>query len=88
MVRLTCENDAACHGKLTFTAKATVKVKGKATSRTVPIGTAQLCDSGRRGQDGEDQPETVGRGLLTSDHGASVPVWRSSGWNPLRNSRR
>jgi hypothetical protein len=68
-VKLACVGSAACHGKLTLTVKITVKVKGRITSRTVPIGAGTFTIEGDRITTVRIKVGPVGRGLLAGAHG-------------------
>jgi hypothetical protein len=68
-VKVACRGSAACHGKLTLTAKSSVEVKGKQTVRTIPIGTASFSIPGGGSRTVQIKLGPVGRGLLGTGHG-------------------
>ena len=68
-VKVACRGSAACHGKLTLTAKSSVEVKGKQTVRTIPIGTASFSIPGGGSRTVQIKLGPVGRGLLVTGHG-------------------
>jgi hypothetical protein len=71
LVRLECFGAASCHGKLTLTARSTVKASGKRkkTMRVVTIGAASFSVPGEAAQSVRIKLNATGRALLGIDHG-------------------
>jgi len=68
-VKLECLGIASCHGKLTLTAKNTVRAKGKGTARTVRIGTASFSIGGDEAKTVKINLNAAARSLLRTAHG-------------------
>jgi len=68
LVKLECLGIASCHGKVTLTAKSTVKVSGKKT-RTVVIGTASFSITGDEAKTVKLELDATVRALLKANHG-------------------
>jgi len=71
LVKLECVGEATCRGKLTLTAKSTVKAKGAKgkKARTVTIGTISFSIAGDETKAVKVNLNAAGRGLLKADHG-------------------
>jgi Trypsin len=76
LVKLECVGEATCDGKLTLTARVTVKAKGghkagkhTAITRTVTIGTVSFSTAGDETTTVKVNLDTAGRALLGADHG-------------------
>jgi len=76
LVKLTCLGVSSCRGKLTFTAKSTVKAEGARAkgvkgekARTVTIGTASFSIVGDETKAVNVELDAAGRALLGADHG-------------------
>jgi hypothetical protein len=70
LVKLECLGIASCHGKLTLTAKSTVKTKGKKQpARTTTIGTVSFSIPGDETTMARINLDAAGRALLEADHG-------------------
>jgi hypothetical protein len=68
LVKLNCLGILSCRGKLTVTAKITVKVTGKKT-HTVSIGTVSFLIAGDETKTVKIDLDAVGRAVLKADHG-------------------
>ncbi len=69
LVKLDCLGIASCHGKLTLTAKSSVKGKGAKNARKVTIGTVSFSIAGDEAKTEKIKLNTAGRALLIADHG-------------------
>jgi hypothetical protein len=69
LMKLNCTASGGCDGKLTLTAKSTVKTKGEKKTRTVTIGTESFSTSAAGTTTVEIDLNATGRALLISGHG-------------------
>jgi hypothetical protein len=69
VVQLECLGIAACRGRLTLTAKSTVKANGKKKTRTVAIATTSFLIAGDETKTIKFKLNTTGRALLGIDQG-------------------
>lgn len=69
LVELECLGTANCHGKLTLTAKSTVKAKGKKRTRTTTIGAVNYSIPGDEAKTVKVKLDVAGRSLLGTGHG-------------------
>jgi Trypsin len=71
LMKLECIGTETCNGKLTLTAKRTVKAKGKkkGSERTVTIGTVSFSIPGDETMAVKLELNSTGRALLKADHG-------------------
>ncbi len=71
VVKLDCKGSASCEGKLTLSAQATSKAKGK-KKHTLTIGTAVFSIAAGMTTTVKVKLNAAGRGLLRADHGRLV----------------
>ncbi len=69
LVKLNCTASGGFDGKLTLTAKSTVKTKGGKKTKTVTIGTESFSTSVAGTTTVEIDLDATGRALLISGHG-------------------
>ncbi len=69
LVKLECLGIESCQGKVTLTAKSTVKVSGKKKTRTVVIATASFSIPSDETKTVKVNLDAAGRALLSADHG-------------------
>jgi hypothetical protein len=67
LVTLDCAGSGSCEGKLTLSAQATSKAKGK-KKRTITIGTAKFSIAAGKTATAKVKLDAAGRGLLGSAH--------------------
>lgn len=69
LVKLECLGISSCHGKLTLSAKRSVKGKGGKNARKVMIGTVSFSIPGDESKTVKLAIDAAGRALLSTDHG-------------------